>query len=85
MAWEWSLIHSTGRRPCATNGCGRQAKWHGDAGGIGSDFCSVCQSAILSSEIIRAARGVIAFDWTDSDAGRAAAIDRLRKAVKWAS
>jgi len=78
---NWTRIVPIGDGKCATEGCSRSARWHGAAGDVGSDYCSECRDSIDVSEIVAAARGVIWFDWSDSDADAVAAIERLRKAV----
>lgn len=78
---NWTKITPIGDRPCATESCDRSARWHGEHGGIGSDYCSECRDSIDEAAVLAAARGVLAFDWSDCDSDAVAAIDRLRRAV----
>lgn len=78
---KWSRISPIGDVKCTTANCGRSARWHFEAGGVGSDYCSECRDAIYAQNIEVAARAVVAFDWSDNDADAVEAIDRLRRAV----
>jgi len=81
MTMRWTRISPVGDRKCTTATCLNSAKWRGEAGGVSSDYCSDCRDAIDHGEIMAAARAVVAFDWSDNDAGAVAAIERLRRAV----
>jgi hypothetical protein len=78
---RWSKISPIGDRICASANCSRSARWHGEAGAVGSVYCSACREAIAAAEIEAAAHAVVAFDWSDNDADAVAAIERLRRAV----
>jgi len=78
---RWTRISPLGDRTCVSANCSRTARWHGERGGVGSDWCSECRDAITAAEIERAARAVVAFDWSDNDADAVAAIERLREAL----
>lgn len=79
---HWTRITPRGDRMCASQGCGQLAKWHGQAGEVGSDYCSTCRDAIDDIDLRAAAAAVVAFDWSDNDADAVAAIDRLRRVVQ---
>ena len=78
---QWTRISPRGNTRCASDGCPQSAKWHAEAGGVGSDYCSGCRDSIIEDELRRAAIAVVAYDWSDSDADAVAAIERLRQAV----
>ena len=78
---KWTRISPVGDRKCATATCMSSARWRGEAGNIASDYCSECRDIIDYGELMAAARAVLAFDWSDSDADAASAIERLRKVV----
>ncbi len=78
---QWSRISPIGNLKCASENCQHSARWYGEAGGIGSSWCSTCRDAIDEAELRDAAKAVVAFDWSDSDADAVAAIERLRQAV----
>lgn len=79
---KWTRISPRGDRPCATDGCMRSAQWHGEAGGVGSEYCSTCRDGIDDMAVRDAARGVLSFDWSDNDPDAVAAIERLRAAMR---
>lgn len=78
---DWSRITPIGDRRCATDLCTRPAKWHGEAGGVGSDYCSECRESIDVDEIVRAAKAVLEWDWSDCDDEPKRDIEKLRRAV----
>lgn len=78
---KWSRISPYGKRKCCSDGCGMSALWHGEAGGVGSDYCPTCREIIDSGDLLKAAEAVVAFDWSDNDADAVAAIERLREIV----
>lgn len=78
---EWSRLSPVGGSKCASAECSRSARWHLEAGGVGSDYCSECRELIYVNELERAAGAVLAFDWSDNDADAVAAIDNLRRVV----
>ena len=79
---RWTRISPVGSRKCCTATCMSSARWRGEAGDVASDYCSECRDVIDHGELMAAARAVVAFDWSDSDADAVAAIDRLRRAVE---
>jgi len=79
---HWTRITPYDAKRCATENCDRSALWHGEAGGIGSDYCPSCRDAVDAWNLREAALGVLKFDWSDNDADAVAAIAKLRTAVE---
>jgi len=48
---QWARITPFGDRQCASQNCGRSARWHFQRGDIGSDYCSTCREAIEHESI----------------------------------
>ena len=78
---KWTRIVPFGDRKCATESCSNSARWRGEAGAVASDYCSGCRDIIDHGELMAAARAVVAYDVSDSDADFIAAVERLRRAV----
>lgn len=79
---NWSRITPIGDKPCATDDCTRSARWHGVAGGVGSDYCDECRVSIDIANLLRAAQKVVYWDWSDCDDEPRRDIENLRRAVK---
>lgn len=78
---KWTRITPVGSKDCTTQWCNHSAKWHMEAGGVGSDYCSACRESLIDADVRRAAALVVSYDCSDCDQDYREAVARLRSAL----